>query len=152
MRIALGADHAGFELKEQIRGWLAQRGIEVFDLGPHSFDPKDDYPDYAHKVAQSVSRGESELGIIVCSTGIGSCMAANKVKGVRAALCQDLFCARLTRLHNDANVLCLGSNVVGPLLAQEIAETFISTSFSGEERHRRRVEKIAEIETEGAHR
>ncbi len=150
MLIALGADHAGFDLKEQIRGWLAQREIEVLDLGPHTFNPEDDYPDFARAVAQSVAGGESDLGIIVCSTGIGSCIAANKLKGVRAALCQDTFCARMTRLHNDANVLCLGSNVVGPLLAQEIANTFISTSFSGEERHRRRVAKIAEIEAEGA--
>lgn len=152
MLIALGADHAGFDLKEQIRGWLSQRGIEVLDLGPHTFNPEDDYPDFARAVALSVAGGESDLGIIVCSTGIGSCIAANKLKGVRAALCQDTFCARMTRLHNDANVLCLGSNVVGPLLAQEIANTFVSTSFSGEERHRRRVAKIAEIEAEGARR
>ena len=150
MLIALGADHVGFDLKEQIRGWLSQRGIEVLDLGPHTFNPEDDYPDFARAVALSVAGGESDLGIIVCSTGIGSCIAANKLKGVRAALCQDTFCARMTRLHNDANVLCLGSNVVGPLLAQEIANTFVSTSFSGEERHRRRVAKIAEIEAEGA--
>jgi ribose 5-phosphate isomerase B len=152
MLIALGADHAGFDLKEQIRGWLSQRGIEVLDLGPHTFNPEDDYPDFARAVALSVAGGESDLGIIVCSTGIGSCIAANKLKGVRAALCQDTFCAHMTRLHNDANVLCLGSNVVGPLLAQEIANTFVSTSFSGEERHRRRVAKIAEIEAEGARR
>lgn len=150
MLIALGADHAGFDLKERIRTWLAQREVQVLELGPSTLNPEDDYPNIARAVARSVADGKCELGIIVCSTGIGSSIAANKLKGVRAALCHDIFSARMTRLHNDANVLCLGSNVIGPLLALEIADAFISTPFSGEERHRRRLLKITDIEVEEA--
>ena len=152
MLIALGADHAGFDLKERIRLWLAERGIEVLDLGPHAFTPGDDYPDSARIVALSVAGGQSDLGIIVCSTGIGSCIVANKVKGIRAALCHDTFSARLSRLHNDANVLCLGANVVAPGLAADIVSTWVETSFSGEERHRRRLAQIADIESQGSDR
>ena len=149
MRIALGSDHAGFDLKEMVRGWLQEDGHEVVDIGPATFDPTDDYPDYARLVAEAVARGEVERGLIVCSTGQGSCMAANKVRGVRAALCHDLFCARLSRQHNDANVLCLGSNVIGPGLAREVAELWLAEPFSDEAKHRRRVEKVNRIEGGG---
>lgn len=146
MRIAIGSDHAGYELKEHLREWLKERGLEVTDLGPVCFDPADDYPDFASEVAQSVARQEAALGIVICSTGVGSCIAANKVRGVRAALCHDTFCARMSRSHNDANVLCLGANVVGPGLAQDIIDTWLGTPFSEEQRHRRRVAKIAGME------
>ncbi|MDH5201536.1 MAG: ribose-5-phosphate isomerase [Candidatus Bathyarchaeota archaeon] len=147
MRIAIGSDHAGYHLKEHLREWLSARNIEIHDVGPHSFDPTDDYPDFARAVADSVRTAESDLGLIVCSTGVGSCIAANKIPGVRAALCHDTFSARMSRLHNDANVLCLGSNVVAPGLAEEILAAWLASSFSGEERHRRRVDKIAQIES-----
>lgn len=146
MRVALGSDHAGFDLKELVRSWLQEAGHEVLDVGPRTFDPGDDYPDFARPVAEAVGRGEVARGIVVCSTGQGSCMAANKVRGVRAALCHDLFCARLSREHNDANVLCLGSNVTGPGLAREIVELWLATRFSSEEKHHRRVEKVNRIE------
>ena len=148
MRIAVGSDHVGFELKQLVKGWLGEDAIDVLDVGPESFDPTDDYTDFARRVAESVARGEADLGIVVCSTGQGSCMAANKVKGIRAALCHDLFSARMSKLHNDANVLCLGSSVVGALLAREIVATWLATSFTGEARHCRRIEKIARIEAE----
>jgi len=148
VRIALGSDHVGFDLKQLINKWLAEDGIEVLDVGPESFDPTDDYPDFAHRVAASVAEGNTDLGIVVCSTGQGSCMTANKVAGVRAALCNDIFCARMSKLHNDANVLCLGASVVGVLLAREIVATWLATSFTGEERHCRRIEKMARIESE----
>jgi len=147
MRIALGSDHAGYDLKQRAHGWLEQRGAEVVDLGPDTLDPADDYPDYAQKVAEAVARGEADLGLMICSTGVGSCIAANKVAGVRAAPCSDTFCARMSRSHNNANVLCLGANVVGTGLAREIVDTWLNTPFSGQERHQRRVDKIARIET-----
>jgi ribose 5-phosphate isomerase B len=147
MRIALGSDHAGYDLKQRARGWLRQRGAEVVDLGPQTLDPADDYPDYAQKVAESVVRGEADLGLMICSTGVGSCIAANKVAGVRAALCSDTSCARMSRSHNDANVLCLGAHVVDAALARDILDTWLDTPFSGDERHLRRLDKIALIES-----
>lgn len=142
MKIALGSDHAGFELKQQVSQWLHARGVTVVEVGPQTYNAGDDYPDYAGLAAKAVADGTADLGIIICSTGVGSCIAANKVRGVRAALCQELFCARMSRLHNNANVLCLGANIVGPGLAKEIVETWLESGFSREERHRRRVEKL----------
>jgi len=146
MRVAVGSDHAGYELKKRALEWLTIRGVEVLDLGPVEYDAKDDYPDFARAVAESVGSGGADLGLLVCSTGVGSCIAANKVPQVRAALCHDSFSARMSREHNDANVLCLGANIVGPSLAREIVEAWLSGDFSGEKRHRRRVAKIAEME------
>ncbi len=146
MRIAIGSDHAGYRLKEQLRDSIAARQIDVRDLGPPSLDPSDDYPDYASAVAASVQAGTADLGIVICSTGVGSCIAANKLPGVRAALVHDIFSARMSRLHNDANVLCLGADVVAPKLAEEILAAWLSASFSGEQRHRRRLDKIARLE------
>jgi len=116
-------------------------------VGPHTLDPADDYPDYAQKVAESVAHGEADFGLMICSTGVGSCIAANKVAGVRAALCSDTFCARMSRSHNNANVLCLGANALGPALAREILDTWLDTPFSGDERHQRRLDKIKRIES-----
>ncbi len=141
--IAIGNDHAGVELKKEIMAFLQQKGYEVKDFG--CYDTKSvDYPDYAHAVAHAVADGEAEKGIIICGTGIGVSMAANKVKGVRAALCHDCFSAEATRQHNDANVLTMGARVVGPGLALKIAEIFIETPFSNDERHIRRINKIEE--------
>jgi len=156
MRIAIGSDHAGYHLKAHLRQWLASGAgrdrlkpvlpLEVRDVGPEALDPGDDYPDFARAVAASVAEGESDLGIMICSTGVGSCIAANKVRGVRAALCHDSFSARMSRAHNDANVLCLGANVVGQGLAEEIVAAWLETPFSGEPRHRCRLEKVMRLE------
>ncbi|MGH9555429.1 MAG: ribose 5-phosphate isomerase B [Terriglobales bacterium] len=148
MKVAIGADHAGFELKERIRNLLADQGIEVVDEGTHSADSVD-YPDYARKVAESVARSEAQRGILVCGSGIGMAMAANKVHGIRAAHVTSEQEARLSREHNDANVLTLGARFLDDSTAQRIVQTFLDTRFVGG-RHQRRVEKIAAIEREEA--
>jgi ribose 5-phosphate isomerase B len=142
--IALGADHAGWELKEEIKAWLLDRNVELLDFGTHSPDPVD-YPDYAAQVAEAVVAGKAERGVLVCGTGIGMAMAANKVPGVRAAFCPDLFTARMSREHNDANVLTLGGRLMGRELALEIVEMWLRAEFQGG-RHARRVGKLSEIE------
>lgn len=140
MRIAIGADHAGFILKDHLRARLAEAGHELRDFGAHSADSVD-YPDYAALVARAVADGSAERGILVCGSGIGMAIAANRVRGVRAAACIDLYSARLCRQHNDANVLTLGSRIVAPPLAEAIAEIFLTTPFEGG-RHARRVAKL----------
>jgi len=149
MRIAVGADHAGWELKSALVAWLREQDIACLDVNPQPPVCDDDYPDAAAAVARAVISGESDLGIVICGTGVGSCITANKVAGVRAALCTNTFCARLSREHNDANVLCLGARVLGTELALDIVHTWVNTRFSGEARHRRRLEKVARLETEG---
>ncbi len=141
--IALGSDHGGFELKEAIKVHLDSRGIEYKDLGSHSNEAVD-YPEYGRKVAKAVTSGECTKGILICGTGIGISMSANKVKGIRCALCHDVFSAKATREHNDANVLAMGGRVVGEGLALMIVDTFLNTAFSGEERHQRRIDLIEE--------
>ena len=143
--IALGSDQAGYELKQVIMRHLEERGLEYKDYGSYNADPVD-YPVYGKKVAHAVADGECEKGILICGTGIGISIAANKVKGIRAALCSDCFSAEATRLHNDANILAFGARVVGPGLAEKIVDAFLDTEFSGAERHQRRVDKITEIE------
>jgi ribose 5-phosphate isomerase B len=145
LKIALGSDHGGFALKEQIKSYLIEKGYEVKDFGTYSTESVD-YPAFALKAALAVSKGECEKGIVVCSTGIGISIAANKVKGIRAALCGDLLSARLTREHNDTNVLALGAFIVGEKLAYAIVDTWLGTEFSKEERHQRRIDGITEIE------
>ncbi len=147
MRIAIGSDHTGYQLKSLIIEWLGERKIECRDVGPHGFDPHDDYPDFAVPVAKAVAARECDLGIIICATGIGSCIAANKVDGIRCALCHDTFSARYSRLHNDANVLCLGARVIGEGLARELLEAWLSESFSGDARHQRRLDKLSQLDT-----
>lgn len=136
--IAIGCDHGGYELKLEIVKHLTERGFEIKDLGCNDTNSCD-YPIYAKAVANSVASGESELGILVCGTGIGMSMAANKVEGVRAALCADCFSAQATREHNNANVLCLGARTLGPGLALMIVDYFVDTPFSNDERHIRRI-------------
>ena len=148
MKVSIGADHAGFELKEKIRKLLTGQGVEVVDEGTHSADSVD-YPDYARKVAESVARNDAQRGILVCGSGIGMAMAANKVHGVRAAHVTSEQEARLSREHNDANVLTLGARFIDDATAQHIVQTFLDTRFDGG-RHQRRVEKIAAIEREEA--
>ena len=139
--IAIGSDHGGFELKQEIMAHLKKRGLEYMDFG--TYTPEScDYPVYGKAVAHAVASGECERGIIICGTGIGISITANKIPGIRAALCTDCFCAEATRLHNDANILALGGRVVGPGLALKIVDTFLDTPFSGDERHKRRISMI----------
>ena len=142
--IALGADHAGFQLKEAIKGWLIEQGYQVVDHGTHSTESVD-YPDYAAQVAEAVADHKVERGVLVCGTGIGMTITANKVPGVRAALCSDLYTARMSREHNDANVLTLGGRLMGHEMALDILKMWLGTDFAGD-RHRRRIAKIAELE------
>lgn len=144
MKISLGADHGGFELKEAIKARLLEKGYDVEDKGTYSLESCD-YPDYAKAVALDVAAGKSDRGILVCGTGIGVSIGANKVKGIRAALCGDTFSARMSRLHNNANILALGQRVVGAGLALDIVDIWLSTSFEGG-RHSTRVDKLMEIE------
>lgn len=136
--ISIGCDHGGYELKEKVVAFLKEKNIEVKDCGCYSKDSVD-YPIFGRAAAEAVASGECEKGIVICTTGIGISISANKVKGVRCALCSDTLSAKMTRLHNDANVLSLGGAIVGPLLALDIVETFINTPFSGEEKHCRRI-------------
>lgn len=141
--LAIGCDHGGYELKQQIMEHLKARGIEYKDYG--CYGPESvDYPEYGKKVAHAVADGECENGIIICGTGIGISISANKIKGIRAALCTDCFMAQATREHNDANILALGARVVGTGLALKIVDTFLDTEFSNDERHIRRIKQIEE--------
>jgi ribose 5-phosphate isomerase B len=139
--IAIGSDHAGFEYKMELIKWLNQKGIQVADMGVYE-NKSVDYPDYAHPVAESVEKGESAFGILICGTGNGVCMTANKHKGIRAALCWNSDVAKLIRQHNDANVICLPARFIALELAKSLVEIFMETGFEGG-RHARRVEKIA---------
>ena len=139
--IALGSDHGGYELKQEIIRYLEKKGYEYRDYGCDSTDSVD-YPVYGKLVGEAVASGECERGILICGTGIGISITANKIKGVRAALCTDCFMAEATRQHNDANILALGGRVVGPGLALKIVETFLTTPFLGDERHIRRIRQI----------
>lgn len=139
--ISIGSDHGGFELKEEVIKHLKERGIECYDAG--CYDTKScDYPEFAKAVCKEVTEGRCELGILICGTGIGMSITANKVKGIRAALCGDCFSAQATKEHNNANVLCMGARVTGPGLALKIVDTFIDTPFSNDERHIRRISQI----------
>lgn len=142
--IALGSDHGGFELKTAIIAHLKELGYEVKDYGTNSKESCD-YPEYGKAVGKAVVNGEADFGIVICSTGIGISIAANRIKGVRAALCTDSYMAKMTRLHNNANVLAMGANVIGTSLAIDITDTFLNTKFSNEERHIRRIGKIEEL-------
>ncbi len=143
--IAIASDHGGFDLKEEVKKHLEERGLEYKDFGTYDKNSCD-YPDFGVQAAKAVGAGECEKGIVICTTGIGISIVANKVKGVRCALCSETTTARLTREHNDANVLAMGGGMVGPILACEIVDTFLDTEFSNLEKHSRRVAKIAEIE------
>lgn len=142
--IAIGSDHGGYELKLEIIEHLKKKGIEVKDFGCDS-DKSCDYPVYAKPVSEAVASGECELGILVCGTGIGMSLAANKVDGIRAALCGDCFSAKATREHNNANILCLGARTTGAGLALMIVDTFLDTPFSNEERHIRRISMYSKM-------
>ncbi|MFC1870360.1 ribose 5-phosphate isomerase B [Chloroflexota bacterium] len=147
LRVALGADHGGFPLKIQLLPWLQDKGYEILDTGAHTLNATDDYPDFVEAVAQAVTSGQAQRGILICGSGVGACIAANKVPGIRACLCQDTYSAHQGVEHDDMNVLCLGARVIGVELAKELITAFLKARFSDGERHRRRVEKVLAIES-----
>lgn len=149
MRVAIACDHGGFPLKGTILAAVQESGHEVLDLG--AFDEtSSDYPDFAEKIGQALVSGETERGILICGSGIGACIAANKIKGVYAGLCHDTYSAHQGVEHDDMNVLCLGARIIGPALATELVQAFLGAVFSREERHLRRVGKVRAIEAKGS--
>ena len=148
-RVAVGADHAGYPLKVEVVAWLKSNGYEFTDLGTNSADPVD-YPDYAFAVGEAVTSGRADVGIIICGSGVGASVAANKIPGVRAGLCHDTFSARQGREDDDTNVLCLGARVIGTNVAYEILKSFLSARFSGLERHQRRLNKVLDREAKSS--
>ncbi len=149
MKVAVGADHAGFELKGEIVGWLESEGHQVNDIGAHEFDPDDDYPDFAVAVAGSVLTGESERGIVICGSGVGACITANKVKGIRACLCHDTYSARQGVEHDNMNVVCIGGRIIGIELTKVVLEAFLNANFLPEPRFQRRLDKLNRVEENG---
>ena len=147
LRVALGADHGGFALKRELMQRLAVK-YDFVDLGAHHFDSNDDYPDFVRPVASAVASGKADRGIIICGSGVGACIAANKIPGIRASCCHDTYSAHQGVEHDDMNVLCLGARVIGIELAAELAVAFLNARFTGEERHCRRLEKLKAIERE----
>jgi ribose 5-phosphate isomerase B len=145
MRVALGADHAGFKLKKDVTVYLQNVGYTILDLGTHTEDPVD-YPDYAEAVGRAVLDGKAERGIVICGSGVGACVAANKIRGIRAGLCHDHYSAHQGVEHDDMNVLVLGSRVIGIEMAKELSIAFLNAKFSGEERHKRRLAKVKALE------
>lgn len=148
MRVAIAADHAGFLLKERVEAYLAQAGHDPIDLGAFNAAPSD-YPDFAAAVAEAVKSGEAERGVLICGSGVGASVAANKFTGIRAGLCHDSYSAHQGVEHDDMNVLVLGARVIGEALAGELVSIFLSAKFSGAERHRRRLEKVRQFEAAG---
>ncbi len=146
MKIAIASDHGGFELKNFLVSWMKEQNLEVADLGNDVYDPKDDYPDFAITLAKYVASGEADKGIVICGSGVGACIAANKVKNARAGLCHDTYSAHQGVEHDNMNVLCLGARIVGTELAKELAEAFLKASFINEERFLRRLEKVESLE------
>ena len=145
MKIAIGCDHGALELKNAVAEHLKNKGYEVCDFGTYTL-ASCDYPDFAEKAAKAVACGECERGIVMCTTGIGISIAANKVRGIRCALLHDVWSAKMTRAHNDTNMMAMGAAVTGKMLALEIVDTWLGTEFSGEEKHQRRIDKISALE------
>ena len=143
--VVMGSDHGGFALKNELIARLS-KAYEISDLGAHTLNPADDYPDFVEAVAQAVASGQAERGILICGSGVGACITANKVPGAWACLCHDTYSARQGVEHDDMNILCLGARVIGIELAVELVTAFLTARFSGEERHRRRLEKALAIE------
>ena len=146
MRIAIGADHGGYPLNERVIEEMKRAGHEVVDFGTHDGSVPDDYPDYAKLVGEAVQSRAAEIGILICGSGVGAAVAANKLRGIRAALCGDTYSGHQSREHDDCNVLCLGARVTGVELALEIVRAFVGAKFTGEERHRRRLAKVEAME------
>ena len=152
MKLVIGSDHAGLPLKEEVREYLTRAGHEVVDLGAYEFDPQDDYPDYAEKLALAIKQGTAPRGILICGSGVGVCVAANKIPGIRAGMCHDTYSAHQGVEHDDMNVIVLGARVIGPALAFELVEAFLHARFlSTEERFARRYKKVLAIEARYQH-
>jgi ribose 5-phosphate isomerase B len=149
MKIAIAADHGGFPLKADIVELLQQVGHEPIDLGAHEYITGDDYPDYALLVGKAVQSGQAERGIVICGSGVGACIAANKMNGIRAGVCHDTYSAHQGVEHDDMNVLCFGARIIGVELAREIVLAFVSASFNAGERYQRRLNKVSQIERDG---
>ncbi len=147
MRIAIGTDHAGYELKEYLKECISEMGHDVIDVGTHSLD-RVDYPDFSRAVGEAVVHGKADRGIVLCGSGVGASIAANKIPGVRAAVCHDTYSARQGVEHDDMNILALGGRVIGTRLARELVRSFLAASFGGEEGHARRVKKVLALEAE----
>ncbi|HEU5350136.1 MAG TPA: ribose 5-phosphate isomerase B [Terracidiphilus sp.] len=147
MKLVISSDHAGFPLKEEVRTYLSRQGHEVLDLGAHSIDPLDDYPDFAEKVGDAIRTGEAKKGVLICGSGVGVCVAANKMPGIRAGMCHDTYSAHQGVEHDDMNVVVLGARIIGPALAFEVVDAFVKAEFqAGEERFVRRYKKVLAIE------
>lgn len=149
MRLAVAADHAGFELKLRVIPWLESLGHEVSDLGAHALEPDDDYPDFAAAVARSVTAKQAERGVLICGSGVGACITANKIKGIRACLCHDTYSARQGVEHDAMNIICIGGRIIGLDQAKEVLNAFIEANFLPEPRFQRRLDKLNEVERLG---
>lgn len=147
MKLVIASDHAGFSLKEEVRAYLTKYGHEVVDLGAYEVEPLDDYPDYAERVGEAIKRGEAPRGILICGSGVGVCVAANKIPGIRAGMCHDTYSAHQGVEHDDMNVVVLGARIVGPALAFEVVDAFVKAKFiASEDRFVRRFKKVMAIE------
>lgn len=149
MKVALAADHGGYPLKAEIAELVKSLGHEVLDLGAHQYDKDDDYPDFARYIGQAIQHGQAERGVLLCGSGVGASIAATKMKGVRASVCHDAYSAAQGVEHDDMNVLCLGSRIIGGAVADVLVRAFLAAKFSGEDRHQRRLEKVTGIEAAG---
>ena len=149
MKIAIAADHGGFPLKDRMKSVIEDAGHEAVDLGAHEHDPADDYPDFARYIGQAIQHGQVERGVLLCGSGVGACIAANKMDGVRASVCHDVYSAHQGVEHDAMNVLCLGSRIIGPQLAEDLVRAFLTATFSPEERFQRRLDKVNAIESAG---
>jgi len=150
MKVALAADHAGLPLKEEIAKLVSSLGHEVLDLGAHQYDKDDDYPDFARYIGQAIQHGQAERGVLLCGSGVGASIAATKMKGVRAAVCHDAYSAAQGVEHDDMNVLCLGSRIIGPATAEVLVKAFLSANFiTGNSKYQRRLDKVLAIEAAG---
>ena len=149
MKVAVGADHAGLNLKVEIVRWLESKGHRINDIGAHELDPDDDYPDYSAAVAEVILSGDAERGIIICGSGVGASITANKVKGIRACLCHDTYSARQGVEHDDMNVICIGGRVIGIEMAKAVLDAFLDANFLPEPRFLRRLGKIIQVEQNG---
>ena len=142
MKIAVASDHGGFDLKNKIIDFLKIKNIDFIDLGNYKYDPEDDYPDFAHKLAETVSSGEAEKGVVICGSGVGACVTVNKTKGIRASVCHDTYSAHQGVEHDNMNVLCLGARIIGDELAKELVEAFLNAKFINSGKYKRRLDKV----------
>jgi ribose 5-phosphate isomerase B len=148
MKVGLASDHGGFELKETLKKFLAEKQYEIIDYGSKVYDPKDDYPDFSENIAKGIINGEVEKGVLICGSGVGACVAANKFKGVRAAICHDAYSAHQGVEHDDMNILCLGARIVGYELAKDLVTAFLNAKFFNNERFKRRLDKVIQFEND----